>query len=132
MECEEKCSCPLFHGSFDIPPPLHSPRPHSFPKEFTLERHPSHGIINTDFPRLDPTIFKRLAQHDTAKVADSMAGHGVAHHEIKPLRHEMRVCGPALTVLTRPGDALYVQACIDLIQPGDVVVIDAAGYRDVA
>ena len=44
----------------------------------------------------------------------------------------MRVCGPALTVLTRPGDALYVQACIDLIQPGDVVVIDASGYRDVA
>ncbi len=61
-----------------------------------------------------------------------MAGYGVAHHEIKPLRPEMRVCGPALTVLTRPGDALWVQVAIEYIRPGDVVVIDAAGYPDVA
>jgi len=61
-----------------------------------------------------------------------MTGYGVAHPEIKPLRPEMRLCGPALTVLTQPGDALYVQKAIDLVQPGDVVVIDATGSRDVA
>lgn len=97
-----------------------------------MERHQWHGLINPEITRPDPKLIARLAAHDTAKVADAMAGYGVAHHEIKPIRNDMRVCGPAVTVLTRPGDALYVQAVIDLIQPGDVVVIDAGGYRDVS
>src|SRR6476646_4849136 len=80
-----------------------------------MERHRLHGTIHPDFARPDPELIR-----------------GVAHHEIKPLRPEMRLCGPALTVLTQPGDALYVQKAIDLIQPGDVVVIDATGCRDVA
>jgi 4-hydroxy-4-methyl-2-oxoglutarate aldolase len=97
-----------------------------------MERHRLHGTIHPDFERPDPGLVRRFADHDTAKVADAMAGYGVAHHEIKPLRPEMRLCGPALTVLTQPGDALYVQKAIDLVQPGDVVIIDATGCRDVA
>src|SRR2546425_8645229 len=97
-----------------------------------MERHQAHGTIHPDFARPDAELVRRFAAHDTAKVADAMAGYGVAHHEIKPLRPEMRLCGPALTVLTQPGDALYVQAAIDLVRPGDVVVIDATGCRDVA
>src|SRR5919198_1220032 len=97
-----------------------------------MERHHLHGTIHPDFARPDRELVIRFAAHDTAKVADAMAGYGVAHPEIKPLRPEMRLCGPALTVLTQPGDALYVQRAIDLVQPGDVVVIDATGCRDVA
>jgi len=97
-----------------------------------MERHRLHGIINREIKRPDPAIVARLAAHDAAKLADAMAGYGVAHHEIKPILREMRACGPALTVLTRPGDALYVQKAIELIRPGDVVVIDAGGYRDVS
>lgn len=97
-----------------------------------MEKHSLHGVIRTDVPRPESGLLQRLSVHDTAKLADSMAGHGAAHHEIKPLRFDMRLCGPALTVLTRPGDALYVQKAIDQIRPGDIVVIDAAGYKDVA
>ena len=97
-----------------------------------MEKHLLHGAIGADFERPVPALIAQLARHETAKIADSMAGYGVAHHEIKPLRHDMRLCGPAVTVLTRPGDALYVQKVIEFLQPGDVVVIDAAGYKDVA
>jgi 4-hydroxy-4-methyl-2-oxoglutarate aldolase len=97
-----------------------------------MEKHSLHGVIGAAFARPPASLIQQLAQHDTAKIADSMAGYGVAHHEIKPLRFDMRVCGPAVTVLTRPGDALYVQKVIEFIQPGDVIVIDAAGYKDVA
>ena len=97
-----------------------------------MEKHTLHGTIGPAFPRPSASLIAQLARHETAKIADSMAGYGVAHHEIKPLRHEMRLCGPAVTVLTRPGDALYVQKVIEVLQPGDVVVIDAAGYKDVA
>jgi 4-hydroxy-4-methyl-2-oxoglutarate aldolase len=101
-------------------------------EEKAMERHRVHGTIHTDFARPGRELVARFAAHDTAKVADAMAGYGVAHPAIKPLRPEMRLCGPAFTVLTQPGDALYVQKAIDLLQPGDVVVIDATGCCDVA
>jgi 4-hydroxy-4-methyl-2-oxoglutarate aldolase len=97
-----------------------------------IERHTLHGRIVETFERPPQRIIDALARHDTAKVADAMGGHGVMHHAIKPLEPHMRCVGPALTVLTRPGDALFVQKAIDLAQPGDVVVIDASGYTDVA
>ena len=37
------------------------------------------------------------------------------------------VCGPALTVRVRPGDNLMIHKALDLITPGDVVVIDGGG-----
>jgi 4-hydroxy-4-methyl-2-oxoglutarate aldolase len=97
-----------------------------------MEKHLLHGVIGPDFERPSAKLLAQLAVHETAKIADSMAGYGAAHHEIKPLRFDMRLCGPAVTVLTRPGDALYVQKVIEVLQPGDIVVIDAAGYKDVA
>jgi 4-hydroxy-4-methyl-2-oxoglutarate aldolase len=96
-----------------------------------MEKHASHGRIVEDFPRVPQTIIDRISKHDTAKLCDSMGGHGAMHYEIKPLDPGMRVVGSALTVLTKPGDALYVQKAIDLTRPGDVIVIAAGGYKDV-
>lgn len=96
-----------------------------------IEKHALHGRIETDFERASPELVKRFAKHDTAKLVDSMAGYGAMHYEIKPLENNMRVLGTALTVLTRPGDALYVQKAIDETRPGDVIVISAGGYKDV-
>jgi regulator of RNase E activity RraA len=52
-----------------------------------------------------------------------------------PLRHlagGTQLCGPAVTVWTRPGDILYVLKAPDLIQPGDVLVVDGGGRADAA
>jgi len=37
------------------------------------------------------------------------------------------LCGPALTVRTRPGDNLMVHKAIDMALPGEVIVIDGGG-----
>ncbi len=97
-----------------------------------MERHQIHGTIIEDFKRPDPKLLEGFRKHETAKIGDAMSRYGVVHYEIKPLDNDMRVVGPALTVLTQPGDALFVQAAIDIAQPGDVVVIDASGYKDVS
>jgi 4-hydroxy-4-methyl-2-oxoglutarate aldolase len=97
-----------------------------------VERHDLHGQIIADFERPAKELVEAFARHETAKVADAMGGYGVMHHEIKPLESSMRCVGTALTVLTRPGDALFVQKAIDMAQAGDVIVIDASGYKDVA
>ena len=95
------------------------------------EKHLVHGKIIEKIDRPSKDLVAKFAKHDTAKVADSMAGQGVMDYEIKPLMPEMRIFGPALTVLTRPGDALYVQKAIDLTKPGDVIVIDGGGFKNV-
>ena len=97
-----------------------------------VEKHHLHGQVHHDFERPPKELVEAFGRHETAKIADAMGGHGVMHHEIKPLESSMRCVGTALTVLTRPGDALFVQKAIDLSQPGDVIVIDASGYKDVA
>ena len=78
-----------------------------------VERHEVHGRIIADFERPPKELVEAFARHETAKVADAMGGYGVMHHEIKPLESSMRCVGTALTVLTRPGDALFVQKAID-------------------
>ena len=95
------------------------------------EKHLVHGKIIERIDRPSKDLVAKFAKHDTAKVADSMAGQGVMDYEIKPLTPEMRIVGTALTVLTRPGDALYVQKAIDLTKPGDVIVIDGGGFKNV-
>lgn len=96
------------------------------------EQHALHGQIVTEFKRAPHALVERFRQHDTAKICDSMGGYGAMDYEIKPLENGMRILGSAVTVLTRPGDALYVQRAIDLTQPGDVIIISAGGYKDVS
>jgi 4-hydroxy-4-methyl-2-oxoglutarate aldolase len=97
-----------------------------------MERHDLHGRVVRDVERAPDELVQAFARHETAKVVDAMGGHGAMHFGIKPLEPAMRCVGSALTVLTKPGDALFVQKAIDLARPGDVVVIDASGYEDVA
>ena len=97
-----------------------------------MEKHALHGQVVQETSRPTAELLKRFERHDTAKICDSIGGYGAVDYEIKPLENNMRFVGAALTVLTRPGDALYVQKAIDLTQPGDVIVIAAGGYKDVS
>lgn len=92
----------------------------------------NYGVVNDQIERPDPVVIEGFRKHDVAKVGDSMAAYGIMHHQIKPIAWGMKVLGPAVTVLTRPGDALFIQKVADVAQPGDVIVVDAGGYCDAA
>lgn len=95
-----------------------------------MEKHILHGQIIERIERPDPAVVAEFEKHDTAKVGDAMGRYGIMDFGIKPIWPGMRVLGPAVTVLTRPGDALYVAAAADIAQAGDVIVIDSGGYQD--
>src|SRR3712207_9076515 len=42
------------------------------------------------------------------------------------------MCGPATTIWTKPGDILFVLKAPDLVERGDVVVIDSGARLDAA
>lgn len=41
-----------------------------------------------------------------------------------------RMVGPALTVSTAEGDNLAIHQALEIVQPGDVIVVDGGGYTD--
>ena len=97
-----------------------------------MEKHPHHGIIISEIIRPPKNIIDGFGEHDVCKIGDAMGGHGLMYYEIKPVVQNMRIVGSAVTVLTRPGDALYVQKVIEIAQLGDVVVIDAGGVKEIS
>jgi len=97
-----------------------------------MEKHELHGVVVRDIDRPPPEQISAFEQHDIAKVADGMGRYGVMRPEIKPIVPGMRVLGPAVTVLTRPGDALYVAHAADVAERGDVIVVDGGGFSNVA
>src|SRR5919206_2717392 len=95
-----------------------------------MEKHFYHGAISEQVERPPADVIAGFEDVDVAHVVDAMGRYGIMHWEIKPISPGTRIIGPAVTVLTRPGDALYVAHAADVAQPGDVIVVDAGGVKD--
>jgi RraA family protein len=72
-------------------------------------------------------VVAELGAIATPIIGDNMARLFAGGAALRPLHGDARLAGPALTVRTRPGDNLLVHKAIDMIEPGDVLVVDAGG-----
>ncbi|MDS1139029.1 RraA family protein [Pusillimonas sp. SM2304] len=68
-------------------------------------------------------LFSGLASSIVGDCMDRLAG----THTLRPLPGTQGLIGRALTVKAAPGDNLYIHAALRQAQPGDVLVVDAAG-----
>jgi regulator of RNase E activity RraA len=84
--------------------------------------------IVVDTPRPTPDLVAPFRDALAGNVCDAMDRLGAMDYRIKPLDPASRLCGPAFTVRTRPGDNLMVWKAIDVAQPGDVLVIGTYGF----
>ncbi|WP_460464335.1 4-carboxy-4-hydroxy-2-oxoadipate aldolase/oxaloacetate decarboxylase [Arthrobacter pigmenti] len=64
----------------------------------------------------------------SATVHEAQGKTGALSSAIKPLDAASKICGPAVTVRTRPGDNLALHLAVLECRPGDVLVVDAFGY----
>ena len=83
--------------------------------------------IRTDHARIDAKLIARFAATPAAILSDNLArllGDGGALRLVTAAKH---LVGTAFTVRTRPNDNLFVHKALDLLQPGDVMVVDAGG-----
>ncbi|QKE84173.1 dimethylmenaquinone methyltransferase [Arthrobacter sp. NEB 688] len=94
--------------------------------------HPQAWTIATDVERPDPALVARLAQLPTTQIADGGGPVAVVGPGIGPMVSATEVCGPAVTLWAAPGDILHVLKSPDLVQPGDVLVVDGGGRLDAA
>lgn len=90
-------------------------------------------IINKDIRRPDAALVEK-AKQTWACIAGGTAGRRYTMDGgIRPLKRGWQIVGPAVTVSSEdPADTLASQLATLYARPGDVLVIDAGGQRDVA
>jgi len=80
--------------------------------------------------RPDKRLVAELAKMVTPHLSDSMERLYAGGAQLRPMHDGTKLCGPAFTVRTSPGDNLLVHKAIDIAEPGDVIVVDAGGVND--
>lgn len=94
--------------------------------------HPQQWSINDQVVRPDEEIVEQFKDYPTTQIADSGGPVSVMSPAIGHVAGDVEVCGPATTLWTKPGDILFPLKSPDVVQPGDVVVIDGGGREDAA
>ena len=72
-------------------------------------------------------VVKLYADFVTPNISDNMNRINGACAAIRPMHGREKLLGSAFTVRTRPGDNLIVHKALDMLEPGDVLVVDAGG-----
>src|SRR6478672_2128086 len=94
--------------------------------------HPRQWEIGTEVERPDTALVAELGRLATTQVADCGGPVAVVGPGIRRLAGGAGMCGPAVTVWTKPGDILFVLKAVDVVTPGDVLLIDGGGREDAA
>ncbi|HVY05556.1 MAG TPA: RraA family protein [Burkholderiales bacterium] len=82
--------------------------------------------------RAPKEIIASLGAHAVSNLCDSMGRTHNASGALQPMHSGGKLCGPAITVRTAPGDNLLIHKAIDMAQPGDIIVVDGGGALDAA
>ena len=106
--------------------PADQPQLKAKPK--SAEMTPGPGfMIRTEFPRPPAALVEGFRKFETADVSDVMNRLYAMDGEIRNRSNDKELLGVACTVKVYPGDNLMVHKMLDLVKPGDVVVVDCSG-----
>ncbi|HTQ91965.1 MAG TPA: RraA family protein [Streptosporangiaceae bacterium] len=94
--------------------------------------HPEQWTVRQVAERPEKSLVTALREFATTQIADCGGPVAVVAPPLRHLAGGAQLCGPAVTVWTKPGDILYVLKAVDLIAPGDVLVVDGGGRPDAA
>jgi regulator of RNase E activity RraA len=83
--------------------------------------------IRNDHDRADRSLVEAFGVIPTAIISDNLSRMVAAGPKVRPMHKKGRMAGTAVTVKTRPGDNLMIHKAADLVQQGDVIVVDAGG-----
>jgi RraA family protein len=83
--------------------------------------------INTKFECVSSEQVEQLSQFETPEISDALNRMFTMDPVIRNVVSEQRLFGPAITVKVFPGDNLMVHKALDIVKPGDVIVVDTSG-----
>ena len=83
-----------------------------------------------DIDRVAPALVVRAAALSTATLHEAAGKVGALPPAIKPVHRGMRLCGPALTVQSPPGDNLWIHRALYAAKQGDILVVHVGGAHE--
>lgn len=86
--------------------------------------------ICQDFSRPDTELMEGFRNIPTSNINDEMNRMFNMSAAICPINHVKSFVGPAFTVKVPIGDNLMIHKAMDMIRPGDVLIVDGAGAED--
>ena len=81
-----------------------------------------------DIERVSEELVQAASQISTATLHEAYNQNGAFCSDISHIRLGMKLCGPVITVETRPGDNIMVHKAIYVAKPGDVLLVDTGSY----
>ena len=94
--------------------------------------HPEQWTVHEVAERPERSLVTALREFATTQIADCGGPVAIMRPPLRRLAGGAQLCGPAVTVWTKPGDILYVLKATDLIAAGDVLVVDGGSRPDAA
>jgi 4-hydroxy-4-methyl-2-oxoglutarate aldolase len=88
--------------------------------------------INREIERPGKEVIAGYRELATGNICDAMGRYGGMSASIKPILEKCTMVGPAVTVKIYPADNLMLHKATEVAKAGDVLVVDAAGYPDMA
>jgi len=80
-------------------------------------------LVVREIDRPDPAVVAGLCDAGVATVHEAAGRTGLLAPRVRPIQDGTRIAGPAITVSSHPGDNLMIHAAIELVMPGDVLVV---------
>ncbi|MFT5116090.1 MAG: 4-hydroxy-4-methyl-2-oxoglutarate aldolase [Parasphingorhabdus sp.] len=84
---------------------------------------PIEGVAVRHIERADPEIATQLGELGSATVHEALGRTGNMLPYMRPVYYGARVGGSAVTILAQPGDNWMLHVAMELVQPGDVIVM---------
>lgn len=81
------------------------------------------GVVVRKIPRAERSIVAGLAEAGVATVHEAMGRSGLMGPEMRARQRGARVAGSAVTVSCQSGDNLMIHAAVEVIEPGDILVV---------
>ncbi|MDB6001299.1 MAG: 4-hydroxy-4-methyl-2-oxoglutarate aldolase [Rhizobacter sp.] len=94
------------------------------------QARPSGPTIQPDIERVADATVEAARSVPSSTLHEAGGRIGVMPAVIKPVAPAFRICGPAVTVHSPPGDNLWLHRAIYVARPGDVLVVHVSGGHD--